>query len=184
MPGLKRTLFAWNQTLAGRMFLGPAVSVARFWSSDLGDCFRGDREKAKAWIIFVTSCACVVTIVLWSGMPLWKYILLIAYPGVSLALIRSYCEHQAAESVEHRTIIVEASHFWSLLFLNNNLHVAHHEKPTLAWYKLPAFYRDEKSSLIKRNNGYLMRGYAEIFLRYFLKAKEPIPYPDMRWLKK
>ena len=184
MPGLKRTLFAWNQTLAGRMVLGPAISIARFWPGELRDCAKGEGNKIKAWALFVFSIACTITIVSWFGMPLWKYILLVAYPGVSLALVRSFCEHQAAEQIEHRTIIVEASPLWSLLFLNNNLHVAHHEKPALAWYRLPAFYRSERQALIKRNNGYLMHGYGEIFRCYFLKAKEPIPYPDMRWLKK
>jgi hypothetical protein len=29
-----------------------------------------------------------------------------------------------------------------------------------------------------------MTGYGEIFVRYFLRAKEPIPYPNMDWLKK
>ena len=99
----------------------------------------------RAWAWFVPACA----ITLWyvvhvCGMPFWQYYLLIAYPGISLALVRSYCEHQAAEDVEHRTIIVEASPFWSLLFLNNNLHVAHHTVPALAWYKIPAFYRAER----------------------------------------
>ncbi len=184
MPGLKRAAYAMNQTLAGRMILGPAISIVRFWWTELRDCMRGDIYKFKAWAIFAVSCACAIAFVMWCGMPLLKYILLVAYPGVSLALIRSYCEHQAAENVDHRTIIVEASPFWSLLFLNNNLHVAHHEKPALAWYKLPQFYREERQALIHRNNGYLMRGYTEIFRRYFLKAKEPIPYPDLRWLKK
>ena len=119
-----------------------------------------------------------------AGMPLWQYILLIAYPGISLSLVRSYCEHRAAEHQDHRTIIVEASPFWSLLFLNNNLHVAHHSKPALAWYKLPAYYAAERAELIARNDGYMMQGYGEIFRRYFFTAKEPIPYPDMRWLKK
>jgi fatty acid desaturase len=184
MPGLKRAVYAMNQTLAGRMILGPAISIVQFWWIELRDCMRGDVYKFKVWAIFAISCASTIAFVLWCGMPLWQYILLIAYPGVSLALVRSYCEHQAAESVDQRTIIVEASPFWSLLFLNNNLHVAHHEKPALAWYKLPQFYREERQALVHRNNGYLMNGYAEIFRRYFLKAKEPIPYPDVRWLKK
>jgi fatty acid desaturase len=184
MPGLKRTLFAFNQTLGGRMLIGPAVSIARFWSSELMGNWRGDTHKSKAWALFALSCACTIAFVLWCGMPLWTYILLIAYPGISLALIRSYCEHQAAEDIRHRTIIVEASPFWSLLFLNNNLHVAHHEQPALAWYKLPAFYRNERKDLIHRNNGYLMKGYGEIFRRYFIKAKEPVAYPDLRWIKK
>jgi fatty acid desaturase len=180
--GLKRVLFAINQTLGGRMLIGPTVSIMRFWSTEFVDILGGDARKAKMWAVFALSCACVIAFVMWCGMPLWKYILLVAYPGISLALVRSYCEHQAAEQVDHRTIIVECSWFWSLLFLNNNLHVPHHERPSLAWYKLPAFYRAERERLIAQNNGYLM-SYAEMFRRYFFRAKEPIPYPNMGWLK-
>jgi fatty acid desaturase len=182
MPGLKRWLFQINHTLAGRMVIGPAVSIIRFWSADIWDAVSGDISKAKAWAIFALSMACVLGFVIWSGMPIWQYMLLIAYPGISLALVRSYCEHQAAEDVGHRTIIVECSLFWSFLFLNNNLHVPHHERPGIAWYKLPAYYRSEREQLIRQNNGYLM-SYAEIFRRYFFAAKEPIPYPDINWLK-
>jgi fatty acid desaturase len=183
MRGLRRMVFLFNHTLAGRMLIGPAVGIARFWTVELLDVAKGDLRKAKAWGVFLLSSACVLGFVMWRGMPVWQYILLIAYPGISLALVRSYCEHQAAEQVEHRTIIVECSWFWSFLFLNNNLHVPHHEKPALAWYKLPAYYRAERSALIAQNDGYLM-SYAEIFRRYFLRAKEPIPYPDMTWLKR
>lgn len=185
MPGIKRTLYGMNHTLAGRMLLGPAISILRFWPPDILDAIRGDRSKAQAWLLFALSSAIVVFwVVAICGMPFWQYYLLVAYPGVSLALVRSYCEHQAAAEVNHRTIIVEASPFWSLLFLNNNLHVAHHTKPALAWYKLPAYYRAEKAELITRNNGYTMNGYGEIFRRFAFSAKEPIPYPDMNWLKK
>jgi fatty acid desaturase len=180
--GIRRFLFSVNHTLGGRMLIGPAISIIRFWPTELGIILRGDKTHAKCWAIFAVSCACVFAFVMWCGMPLWQYLLLIAYPGISLALVRSYCEHQAAEEIDHRTIIVECSVFWSLLFLNNNLHVPHHERPTLAWYKLPAFYRAERERLIKQNNGYLM-SYAEMFRRYLFKAKEPIPYPNMGWLK-
>jgi fatty acid desaturase len=182
MPGIKRKLFGINNTLGGRILLGPAVGMARFWSTEIRDILRGDRRKAKAWGIFAASAVLVLSFVIWCGMPLWQYVLLIAYPAISLALIRSYCEHQAAEAVDHRTIVVECSWFWSLLFLNNNLHVAHHERPSLAWYKLPTYYRRERESLIRQNNGYLM-SYAQIFQRYFFKAKEPLPHPNLRWLK-
>ncbi len=182
MPGLKRSLFHFNHTLAGRMLIGPAVGIVRFWSAEFVDILRGDREKAKAWAVFALSCVSVLAYVIWCGMPVWYYLLLIAYPGISLALVRSYCEHQAAEVVDHRTILVECSPFWSLLFLNNNLHVAHHERPSLAWYKLPAYYQAERDMLLARNNGYRM-SYAQIFWRYFFRAKEPLSYPDVSWLK-
>jgi fatty acid desaturase len=183
MPGFKRMLFQLNQTLGGRMLVGPAIGIIRFWSADLRDVVRGDIHKAKAWAVFFLSCALTLTYVIWCGMPVWQYLLLVAYPGISLALVRSYCEHQAAEVVDHRTIIVECSRFWSFLFLNNNLHVPHHERPALAWYKLPHYYRSERATLLAQNNGYVM-SYAQMFRRYFLSAKEPVAYPNMTWLKR
>jgi fatty acid desaturase len=183
VAGMRRVLFQINHTLGGRMLIGPAVGIVRFWSAELLDVLKGDIRKAKGWAIFALSSACVIGYVFWCGMPVWQYIMLIAYPGISLALVRSYCEHRAVEKIEHRTIIVECSLFWSFLFLNNNLHVPHHERPALAWYKLPAYYRRERDTLISQNNGYLM-SYAEIFRRYFFTAKEPIPYPNLKWLKR
>jgi fatty acid desaturase len=185
VQGIRRTLYLFNNTLAGRMLIGPAISIIQFWSSEFRDIANGNRRTLAAWAWFVPA----VAITLWfvtqvAGMPFWQYYLLVAYPGISLALVRSYCEHQAAEQVGHRTIIVEASPFWSLLFLNNNLHVAHHSRPALAWYKLPAYYRAERDRLIAQNNGYTMKGYGEIFARFFLTAKEQVPYPNMGWLRR
>lgn len=182
MGGPKQILFKLNHSLGGRMLIGPAVGVLRFWSAELLDVINGERRKTKAWALFAISCALVSSYVVWCGMPLWQYVVLIAYPGISLALVRSYCEHQAAEDVNHRTIIVECSWIWSFLFLNNNLHVPHHDKPALAWYKLPDHYRSRRAELIAHNNGYLM-SYYDIFRLYFFTAKEPIAYPDLNWLK-
>ncbi len=184
LDGPTRLLYVFNHTLFGRMLVGPAIGIFRFWTDELEQVFKGDSGKGKAWAWFAASCAITL---LWvvgvCGMPFWQYYVLIAYPGISLALVRSYCEHQAAEDINHRTIVVEASLFWSLLFLNNNLHVAHHDKPSIAWYKLPAYYKAERDALIIKNNGYRMT-YAEIFRRYFFKPKEPVPHPNLDWLKR
>jgi fatty acid desaturase len=184
LPGLKRALYRMNQTLAGRMAIGPAISIVRLWSEQLAAIARGEAELAKAWAYHIAASALTIWLIVGvAGMPLWQYVLLIAYPGISLALVRSYCEHRAAPLPELRTIIVEASPVWSLLFLHNNLHVAHHTRPALAWYRIPAYYRAEKAAMLARNGGYAMRGYGEIFRRYFLSAKEPVPYPDTKWLR-
>jgi fatty acid desaturase len=53
----------------------------------------------------------------------------------------------------------------------------------MPWYKLPAYYKANRSELLTKNNGYTMRGYGEIFRRFFFTAKEPIPYPNMSWLR-
>ncbi len=183
--GAKRFLFNVNQTLGGRMLIGPAVSIARFWGAEWRSILNGRTETLSCWLLFALSCAITLGwLVFVVEMPIWQYYLLIAYPSISLALVRSYCEHQAAEGIGERTVIVEASPFWSLMFLNNNLHLAHHTRPTLAWYKLPDYYKTERQILMARNHGYLMSGYSEVFRRYFFKAKEPIAYPNMRWLKR
>ena len=182
MAGLKRALYNFNNTLAGRMLIGPAVGIIRFWSDEIKQMLKGRRDIVKSWGGFVVSGSLVIAFVTWAGMPLWQYFLLIAYPGISLALVRSFCEHQAAEAVGERTIIVEASLFWSLLFLNNNLHIAHHEKPRIAWYNLPSYYQQEREKFLAMNNYYLMRGYKQIFFQYFLKRKQSVQHPNVSWL--
>jgi fatty acid desaturase len=182
MPGLKQGLYQFNNTLFGRMLIGPAVGIIQFWSGEIFQMLRGRRDIIKCWGLFFVSIALVCSFVVWAGMPIWQYILLIAYPAISLALVRSFCEHQAAEDIGPRTIVVEASPFWSLLFLNNNLHIAHHDRPSLPWYQLPAFYREERARFLLKNRDYVMKGYREIFRRYFFKAKEPVAYPNLNWL--
>ena len=66
-------------------------------------------------------------------------------------------------------------HVW--LNRHNNLHIAHHTKPRLPWYELPAYYRSERDVLVARNHGYRMNGYGEIFRRYFFRPKEPVAHP-------
>ena len=183
LPGFKRALFTFNNTLFGRMLIGPAVGIIQFWSGEIMQIIGGRRDIIKCWSEFVISSAIVLGFVAWVGMPIWQYILLIAYPAISLALVRSFCEHQAAEEIGERTIIVEASIFWSLLFLYNNLHIAHHDRPSLAWYRLGAYYAQERSNLLAKNKHYLMRGYFEIFKRYFFTAKESVQHPNVSWLK-
>ena len=63
------------------------------------------------------------------------------------------------------------------MFLNNNLHMAHHEKPGLAWYRLPAYYRQHKTRLIRDNCGYLINGYGQLLRQFGLKPKEPVAHP-------
>jgi fatty acid desaturase len=178
LPAPMRQLYTMNNTLAGRMIMGPVIASIRFWSSEAMAIVKGDREVLQAWLLHIPACAVTLVYALWvCGIPFWQYVLLFAYPGIGLSLVRSFCEHQAAENAGERTIIVEASPFWGLLFLNNNLHVAHHTRPRIPWYELPAYYRAERNALIAKNNGYCMKGYGEIFRRYFLSPKEPVPHP-------
>ena len=182
LPGWRRALCRFNNTLFGRMLVGPAISILQFWPEEFSAMLAGRLGGRRCWLAFAVSTALILAYVKWCEMPLWQYILLIAYPSISLALVRSFCEHQAAEDIGHRTILVEASPLWSLLFLNNNLHIAHHERPKISWYDLPAFYAAEKARLVSRNGNYLKLGYAQIFRSYFFHAKENVAHPNTQWL--
>ena len=183
MAGPKKILYRFNNTLFGRMSIGPAVGMIRFWFAEFQKIYSGEYRLLKCWSLYFLSSFLVLSYAVWCGMPIWQYIVLIAYPAISLALVRSFCEHQAVADVGARTIVVEASPFWSLLFLNNNLHIAHHDRPSLPWYALPEFYKNRRDEFLQKNHNYIMNGYREIFRRYFFVCKEPLYHPNLEWLR-
>ncbi|MDH5531470.1 MAG: fatty acid desaturase, partial [Paracoccaceae bacterium] len=111
-----------------------------------------------------------------ANMPVWAYILS-AYGALSILKIRTFLEHRAHERARGRSVVVEGGMILPFLFLNNNLHCVHHSKPQVAWYKLPAVYAAGRDEYLRRNDGYRFSSYGEIFRRYFLKTKDPVPHP-------
>ena len=177
LPRAYRAVLRINNTLLGRMLFGPAISTWHLVVSDLAAVRRGDRSVARSWGLHALG---VILIALWlllvSPLPVWAY-LLASYLAYSLLKIRTFLEHRAHEAARARTVIIEDRGPLALLFLNNNLHVVHHMHPTVPWYRLPATYRANREHYLRRNEGYLYRSYAEIFARYFLRAKDPVPHP-------
>ena len=175
---VKRALLGANNTLAGRLLLGPLLCLWNFYRSEARRALAGDRSHLTAWAIHAIGAALVLAwVVAVCGLPLWQYLLLFVYPGIALTLVRSFLEHQARPEVTERSAIVEAGPVMSLLFLNNNLHLVHHDKPGLPWYRLPAFYRQRRALFLASNGGYYFKGYGEVFRRYFLRAKEQPLHP-------
>jgi fatty acid desaturase len=179
-PSPLRWLYTVNNTMLGRFILGPAIATMRFVGSEARLIIRGEREVQQAWLLHLIGIALLW---LWvsgvCGMPFWIYIASIAYWGNSLTMMRSYAEHRAHDAPGCRVVIVESNPVVSLLYLNNNLHMAHHELPRLPWYKLPAYYRAHRERLIKENCAYIMRGYSEIARHWLFKPKEPVAHPNM-----
>lgn len=185
LPAPMKQLYTIHNTLAGRMLLGPIIGTTRFWTAEFLEILRGDAEIARAWAPHILACGITLAYAVWiCEIPVWAYLVMFAWPGVAFSLVRSFCEHQAVKDLGARTIVVEASPLLSLMFLNNNLHLPHHKNPRMAWYRLPAYYRAEREQMLRENNGYLMRGYSEMFRRYFFKPKEPVAYPDTGFLKR
>ena len=177
LPGVVKLILRVNNTLAGRVLIGPLVGTAIFLAQDLHLALRGNRRVILAWLLHVPGLILVVGWLLrWGTMPLWAY-LIAAYIGTALLKVRTYLEHRAHETARARTVIIESRGPFSLLFLNNNFHVVHHMHPAVAWYKLPAMYAARRDHYRRRNDAYVYRSYTEIFRRYLFTAKDPVPHP-------
>ena len=171
-----QTLLRLNNTLLGRILLGPFISTYAFLFQETLLIRRGDADVRLAWVLNLIGLAPVVLWLLWAGMPLWGYLIAV-YLGVALLKIRTFLEHRAHEAFRARTVIIEDHGPLSLLFLNNNFHVVHHMHPAVPWYKIPAMYEDHKAHYQRRNDGYVYKSYAEIIGRYLVRAKDPVPHP-------
>jgi fatty acid desaturase len=179
LPKPFRMLLRFNNTLAGRLIIGPALMVFGFMASDLRKIREGNRSILTAWALHLAGVAAVALILNAAGIPLWLYLATSAYCGLSLIAIRTFAEHQWSEKPDGRTIIVEKS-LLSILFLNNNLHLVHHKYPGLAWYELPALYRARQAEWKSRNGGYFFRSYLDLFKAYVVRPKEPVAHPVLR----
>jgi len=175
---LRRTLYWAHNTCLGRLLLGPFRSLWSLLRHEAARIARRDTALFKDWAVhFVGAGLVLCWVCIVCGIPFWEYLLFFVYPGLSLTLLRSFVEHQARVNVSERSIIVEAGPFFSLLYLNNNLHLVHHRIPGLPWYRIPSVYRAQREDLLQDNGHYLMRGYGEIIARYLLWPKEQVMHP-------
>jgi fatty acid desaturase len=167
--------------LAGRMVIGPAWAICRFVWRDAQRMWRCVPGVRRAWLLHLPLAAAVL---LWAtqicGMSLARYAVCFWMPGMALLLLRSYAEHRAAPQWEHRTAVVEQAPLMGVLFLFNNLHSAHHERPALAWYRLPRWYAQERARLLARNGGLVYRGYTDVFRRFLFAAHDQSVHPSLR----
>jgi fatty acid desaturase len=165
-------------TLAGRLILGPAWIVPRFLIKQVDALRQGSRVARRAWRSHLLPLALTLAwLVLVCKMSLVFYVFAIVYPAASLMLLRSFAEHRAASEVYERTAIVENAPLFGLLFLYNNLHAAHHELPTLPWYRIPAWYRENRERLIRDNGGLVYDGYLDVARRYLLRPHDRLLHP-------
>ncbi len=173
MPGWVQTVLRFNNTLLGRLVVGPVLAQIAFTRADL----RLGRRALRGWVMHAGG---VVVVMVWligvGAMPIWAY-LMAAYLSLSIIKIRTFLEHQAHQNARGRTVIVEDRGILAFLFLNNNFHAVHHMHPRVAWYKLPALYARGRERFLRCNDGYVYGSYREIFRSYFLQAKDEVAHP-------
>jgi fatty acid desaturase len=173
-----KILLGMNNTFFGRMILGPPLGLFGFYKTEFVRLRQNETGVRKAWVLHIIGS---LPVLLWitavCGIPIWLYVVLVVFPGVSWILARSFAEHQASVTIGGRTAIVEAHPFFSLLFLNNNLHMVHHAHPQAAWYDLPAMYHERKQHYLAANDSYLFEGYWSVIRQFAIHKKQPVFHP-------
>jgi len=177
LPRLAQGVLLFNNTLVGRILIGPAIGVAAFLRDEARAARAGDRAVAAAWAGHLAGVAAVLAWVTLVGtMPVWAY-LLAAYLALSVLKIRTFLEHQAHERALGRSVIIEDRGPLAFLFLNNNLHAVHHASPQTPWYELPGLYAARREEWLARNLGYRYASYREILALHLFRRKDPVPHP-------
>lgn len=174
-----RRLYVARNTMAGRILLQPAFSIAAIVIEALRRLRAGDWRDLPAWAVHLALLAVLLTCLQTEcGMPAWLVLAGIAYPALSVAAIRSFQEHRATEADATRSVINDAGLGWRLLFLNNNYHLVHHDLPAVPWFALAWVYRRRARDYLARNDGFFVRGYREWMVRYAWRAAAPVVHPQ------
>ncbi|RFB88661.1 fatty acid desaturase [Rhizobium leguminosarum bv. trifolii] len=178
MGPVGKKIAEWNMTLLGRLTIGPLVMIISFLAQEASHIMNGSRERAQIWLWHGLSIIAILFWVLFiCKMPLWLYLIGFVYLGAALTRLRSYAEHRYADHHDERTAIVENSPVFGLLFLYNNLHVLHHQRPAIPWYRIPQLYRRDRKLLVEINGGLVYDSYFDVARRFLLKPHDDPLHP-------
>jgi fatty acid desaturase len=167
---LMRAITAFNCTLIGRLLVGPALLLSRFWRRETVKIYGGVGRRRALWIRHAVGLSVVYGWLIGvCHIPLIFYVAFLVYPSMSLGLLRSFVEHRADSDIRRRTRVVEAGPLWSLIFLHNNLHIAHHAQPQISWYQLPRIWSAMRATVCAPDL-IVTGGYFEVAKRYFIRS--------------
>lgn len=177
---LRRWLYRARLSFWGRFALGPAMSIHAIVGDAVRQLRAGDFRFAGMWLAHIPLTA----LMLWwvqrsTGMHPVHYLLGVAYPALSIAMMRSFFEHRATLDCKQRIATNEASWPMRLLYLNNNFHLTHHDMPALAWHLLPKVYWPSRDAYLERGAGFRFGGYAELAWRYGFKSIDAPEHPGL-----
>jgi fatty acid desaturase len=163
-------------TLIGRLVFGPPIAVLMLLRDEAQRLRTTPRSVVRAWAPHLLAVAGIVAWLEASGFGTLRYVLLVVWPGTSLTLLRSFAEHHADLPGPARAATVERGGLLGLLYLNNHLHTAHHDRPELAWYRLPDHQRRHGARLTAQA-GRPHRSYGEIIRRFALRSHDRLVHP-------
>lgn len=173
-----KPLWVAQRTVLGRFLLGPAMVIVPTWLDIVRRPLRGDFSQSRSWALHLALVG-VMLLALdrLAGIGPVRYLLTVGYPALGLAMLRSFYEHRPAAHAVHRVVINEAGLFWRILYLNNNYHAVHHERPDLPWHLVRRFYLVHRAEVLRRNGGFLIPGYLWLMRRHAMTVVDSPVHP-------
>jgi fatty acid desaturase len=168
--------------LLGRMVFGPPIAIATLAAEEIRRIAVAPVAVARDWLPHLAGVAVVVGWLWWTHLELGRYLLFFLYPGMALTLLRSFVEHRADSLAPGRAATVERGGVLGLLYLNNNLHAAHHDRPDLAWYRLPEHHHRHRARLAP-DPQIVYASYRAIFRRFALRRHDASVHPHHTGVK-
>lgn len=178
-----RAVLRAHHTLLGRVVLSPVLTLFGYMGDQLlqtvtGDEVAGEGCPRRRWL---GHAPFVVLTVLWLWFvefPALTYFFCVCV-AISGVRLRSFAEHRWTPDGRPRTAMVHAAQPFALLFLNNNLHAAHHARMTVPWYELPRFARSIDADELAERGAGVYSGYIDLARRYGLRTIDSPVYPGV-----
>lgn len=182
LPMWRQSLHQFNNTLLGRMFLGPVLSQISFMRADLRLIMAGDLRVASGWLLHVPSLiVAYVMVAVIAEVQVWVWVLA-SYLSMAILKIRTYLEHRVHDHPRCRSVVVEDRGLLAFLFLNNNFHSVHHAHPSVPWYFLPRLFASKRDRFLTMNDGYHFGCYGDVIRKFAINGKDPVAHPN--WSQK
>ncbi len=172
--GLATGIAKLRATLVGQMLIGPVAAIALFIAGEAGRAFRDPSRFAREWGVHLLGVALVLAWLHAVGLPIVTYVLCFVLPGQAASLLRGFAEHRADAAGTSRAATITSRGPLALLFLNNNLHAAHHASPATPWYRLPALERSRAQRIEPR-----YAGYRDVLRRFAFRPHDVVRHPDL-----
>jgi fatty acid desaturase len=176
-----RMLLRVNRTLVGRLLIGPWLTVSAYLIGQFNELIAGvgkpgEGDPRSRWAIHVPYVAVTVAWLMMNHVVWWHYAMAV-WMAQALIQLRSFAEHRWMPDGVGRSASVASRGPLALLFLNNNLHTAHHRRMNLAWYRLPAFARRIDAPTIAAAGAGSFVGYGDLFRRYAFQPIDDAVFP-------
>ena len=174
---LLRSIYWANRTLAFRLTVWSVFSAVQYFLADAWRAIRNIDNARSAWLLHFPALIAVTFLVTQSAdMSVLEYLVGGVFGSHSLNMMRSFAEHKTLSNDSTRTAVIDAGWLMSLLMLNNNLHIAHHDEPSTPWYLVPEAAKRLNSYDRAAQVGALYSGgYSELIRRFtFRPYDQPV----------